>query len=205
MKRHEVDQGTDEWFKLRYGLPTASYASSLIQISGEPSKSMKGYAEKLAGDRFAGKPLDGFKGNSSTQRGNELEPEARTYYAYTKDIEVEECGFFTDSMERYGASPDGLVGSDGLLEIKCQEPAGHIKTALMYQRTGKTPSAYIQQIQMQMLVCERAWVDLVLYHPDLPCSIIRVYRDEKVISALKTQITACILYRDEVLSQLQNM
>lgn len=200
-----VIQGTQEWLQLRHGIPSASHAKELITSTGAASKSVKPYAEKLAADRFAGKPLDSFEGNASTMRGNELEPQARAWYEYTTGVDVEECGFFLDSTERYGASPDGLVSDNGLIEIKCQQSAGHVKTAIAYHKTKKPPSAYIQQIQMQMLVTDREWCDLVLYHPDLPCSIIRIEPIEELRKSLLEQIEVCLTHRDAILKTLQDM
>lgn len=205
MKHHRVDQNSDVWLSLRAGIPTGSRASDLITSAGEPSKSIPRYAEELAMNRFAGKSITSFHGNKSTERGHELEQEAADWYAFETDSEPELCGFFTDDLKRYGASPDRTIGDKGLMEIKCQEAAGHLKTLLKYHRDGKTPASYYPQIQMELMTTEREWLDVVLYHPDLPSTIIRVLPDLKFHAALKLQITACIKHRDEVVKQLEKI
>ena len=205
MNHYEDEQGTELWHLHRVGKPTASRGSDLITSTGSPSKSYTRYAEELAADMYAGQSLSSFEGNSATQRGNQLEPEALAYYSFERSVDVVTCGFFTDTLDRYGASPDGLVGDDGLIEIKNQQSGGHVKTAIAYHKTKKPPTSYIAQIAMQLLVTDRAWCDLVLYHPDLPKSIIRIERDVKFDEALKAQITACIQHRDDILKTLKEI
>jgi hypothetical protein len=205
MKHHTIDQNTDEWHALRYGIPTASRASDLVSSGGILSKSLPRYAEELAMNLYAGKSLSSFAGNRSTERGHEIEPVAAKWYAFERDTDPQECGFFTDDLQRYGASPDRLIGEDGLLEIKCQESKGHLKSLLAYTKTQKPPSDYLSQIQMQLLATQRKWLDLVLYHPDLPSSIIRIEPDLDFHGKLKSQITACVLHRELVLKTLNEI
>ena len=166
MRIHDAEQGSDEWFRLRAGLPTASEASKLITSAGAESKSMSDYAEILAGAKFAGRPLDQWGGNKHTERGHELEPDARQAYAFVCDQNVKQVGFCTDDMEQYGASPDGMCGDDGLVEIKCLSAKYHIKALMYYKKHNRAPTDYIAQCQMQMVVCERQWCDLT-YWPRL--------------------------------------
>ena len=112
-------------------------------------------------------------------------------------------GFVTDDLKRYGCSPDRLVGEDGLLEIKCQIAKEHIKSLEYYAKNGKPPTTYIAQIQGQMLVCEREWVDLMFYHPDLPHLIIRQYPDQNLVAALKQQLAAVEIERNIILKFLK--
>ncbi len=81
---HPVEQNTDDWVKLRAGLPTASSFKSIITSQGLPSKSLPTYAAKLAADKYAGEPLDSFEGNVWTERGHELESDARDLYSELK-------------------------------------------------------------------------------------------------------------------------
>ena len=101
----------------------------------------------------------GFEGNKYTDFGTETEQEARDYYAFSKGVEVKEIGFCTDDLGRFGCSPDGLVGDDGLVEIKCK-PANHIKTLMFWQKNGKPPTDYLAQTHMQMLVTGRQWANI---------------------------------------------
>lgn len=203
MIHHEHPQNTPEWMAARLGLPTASMASSLVTPAKlVPSTSVKPYATKLAADLFAGFELDAWEGNDATERGHELESAAAAYYSFERDIDVIECGFFTDDKATFGASPDRLVGDKGLLEIKNQKAAGHVKTLLAYTSKKEIPKDYKLQPQMQMMTSEREWVDLVLYHPDLPKSIIRIERDDKICKLLSEQIVIVNQLRDDALGAL---
>jgi len=196
---HEVEQGTDSWFSLRAGIPTGSEFKKLVTSTGQPSKSMKEYAAQLAADLYAGKPLDSFGGNQYTDRGSELESEARKFYAFDSDCKVDEVGFITDDLKQYGVSPDGLVGDDGLVEFKCQIAKEHVKTLLYYYDKAKCPTAYIPQVQGQLFVTGRKWCDICFYHPDLPALIIRIEPDPVVIETLKKQLMAVIAERNLIL------
>tara|TARA_R110000823_G_scaffold219284_1_gene348252 strand:- start:1319 stop:1957 length:639 start_codon:yes stop_codon:yes gene_type:complete len=201
---HNVTQGTDEWFAIRCGIPTTSAFSSMVTSTGNLSKSIDDYAITLAADLFAGKSLDEFQGNHYTERGIALEPEARNFYEVQKNIDVQEVGFITDDLHTWGCSPDGLV-SDGLgmLEIKCQIPKNHIKCIIDYKKTGKAPTKYIQQIQGQMLIANREYCDLLLYHPHLPSLIIRILDDHIFMKNLIEARNVVIKKRDDTLNILK--
>lgn len=201
---HNVEQGTPEWHALRAGLPTASCFSQLITSTGEPSKSLPGYAITLAAEKYAGKPVDAFAGNSHTERGTLLEPDAKAMYAFMRDCEVEPVGFVTDDLGRYGCSPDGFVEQHGMLEVKCLKAENHIKALLYYAKHKKSPPDYIQQTQGQMLICDRSWSDLLFYHPELPPLIIRQEFDPDIGTSLLVQINNVIAERDRVLSEITN-
>lgn len=200
---HECDQGGDQWIALRAGKPTASCFDKIITSTGDPSKSQAGYAITLAGELYAGKPLDSWDGNSYTERGKLLEDEARKMYAFINDVEPVQVGFVTDDDQSYGCSPDSLVGDDGLLEIKCLKAENHIKAILYYRKNKKCPPDYIQQTQGQMMICQRSWCDLFFYHPDLPKLVIRQNSDEKLFNALKDNMTKLLAIRDEIYLELK--
>lgn len=205
MKIHNMEQGTPEWLEIRLGMPTASCADKLITPARrEPSKSMKPYAQELAGDKFAGYVVSSWEGNQYTERGHEVEPEARSWYAMETDTPIQEVGFITHDTLECGCSPDGLVGDDGLVEIKCL-PKNHIKALLVYKNSGKPPSDYIPQIHFQLLVTDRAWVDLVYYSPALPSISIRIERDKEMDTLLEKQIKACLEERDATYAMLQEI
>lgn len=203
MEANTCEQGSEEWFALRGGIPTASQFSKLVTSKGEPSKSMAEYAMVLAAERWAGKPVDAWEGNQYTDRGTELEPAARAFYEFITDNEVQEIGFVTDNDGQYGCSPDGLVGEAGGVEFKCQIAKEHIKTLLYYKKHGRCPTTYVQQTQGEIMVCERDWFDLVFYHPDLPSIIIRQEPDQQVLNGLKRQIVAVIEERDRIIEVLK--
>ena len=173
-------QGTDEWHKSRLGIPTASQFSKILTGTGKPSTQKEGYIKSLLVERITGKQC-GFEGNQYTERGHEIEPEARAFYDMKSRQDVIEIGFCTDDKEQYGASPDALVGEDGLLEIKSTIATTHIG---YLEKPDKLPAAYVSQIQGQLLVTGRKWCDFLAYHPDFPSVIIRVERDEEYIEKL---------------------
>lgn len=200
---HSCEQGSPEWYSLRAGLPTASEFSKLVTSTGETSKSLPGYAITLAGELYAGKPLDAFEGNGYTERGKLLEVEARSAYAFLHDEEVTQAGFVTDDLKLYGCSPDGLIGKDGLTEFKCLKAENHIKALLYYKKHGKCPPDYVQQTQGQIYICEREWCDLAFYHPDLPFLVTRQHRDEVLIEAIKGAIEQVCSERDKILAAIR--
>ncbi len=207
MKHHVVDQNSPEWDALRVGLPSASGASRLIKSKGERSDSLPKYAKELALSKFAGYNVSLFGGNEATERGHEIEPLAGIWYSMVKRVEIQECGFFTDDLIRYGASPDRLVGDDGLVEIKCHLESAFLDLILAYDETRKVPAKHYAQIQMQLLTTERQWCDLVIYHPqfEMLSTIIRVEADHLYQEKLKTYITACITKRDEIIKKLEKI
>ncbi len=193
---HDVEQNTPEWFILRAGIPTASMAKSLVTSTGLPSKSMQDYIFTLAADMHAGKPLDQWEGNQYTEMGIEREADARIAYEQEKGVWVEDVGFVTHN--RYGCSPDGLVGDDGLIEIKCLKASNHIKMMVK-----KSVTSYIAQVQMQLLVTGRSWCDLTFYYPELPLVVIRLKKDIKLQDALTEQLYKCIKARDVILEGMK--
>ncbi len=204
MKIFDMEQGSPEWFAIRCGKPSASNFSRLVNSKGEPSKSLPGYARELASEIFAGKTLDQFSGNSWMDRGKDLEAEAIALYEFTHDVTVARVGFCTDDAERYGCSPDGLVGDDGGLEIKCLKAERHIEAVQYHSKHGTMPSGYIQQVQGSLFVTGRAWWDLQFFNPELPALLIRVAPDPAFHAALAAALAAVITERDAALATLRN-
>ncbi len=198
----ECEQYSDDWWALRCGKPSASCAKKLITSAGAASKQMSDYAIDLANALYSGKEVDAWEGNSATQRGTELEPLARMAYELDNGVEVQEVGMFTDDLEQYVASPDGVIG-DGLLEIKNLTGKNHTKALMYYAKNKRVPTDYAQQLQMQLFVSGKAWVDIFFHHPDLPCLTIRQVPDPKIVAGLKSQLAAVIAERNIILKQLQ--
>lgn len=199
MKIHGVEQGTDEWFSLRAGIPTASRFSDLVTSKGEASKSLEGYATTLAGEKYAGKPLDGWEGNKWTDRGHDLEGAAISLYEFANDIDVERVGFVTADVQTVGCSPDGMVmDRKNGVEVKCLKAENHIKAILYFQKNGTAPTTYITQVQGQILICGWEWCDLLFYHPDLPLLTIRHHPDPAIQKALSEQIPIVCARRDDI-------
>ncbi len=200
---HDVKQNTDEWMIIRCGIPTASCASKLVTSTGGLSKSLPEYAKTLAGDKWAGKPLDTWEGNRHTERGHELEPLAADAYAFEYDCNPQVVGFVTDDLGRMGCSPDRFLGDDGILETKNLSAKKHIEALDYYDRHGKAQPTYIPQCKMLMLVTDKSYCDLQYHHPDLPHLVIRQLPDEAFFTTLTLQITAVLAERDRLLKMME--
>lgn len=198
----EIKQGEIEWFAAKVGKPSASNASRLITSAGQPSKSMKGYAQELAGELYAGKSLSEWGGNAATEFGKETEEEARLAYEMRTDCTVEQVGFIEDDLQRYLISPDGLINDNGMVEIKCK-PKLHLSSLLYFKKNGRIPTDYIAQLQMQLFISGREWVDLFYYSKNLPCLSVRVFPDDALIKPLQNQLALVIAERDKTLKILK--
>jgi len=177
----DCEQGSPEWIAARCGIPSSSHFNEIITTKGEPSKQRLKYLYRLAGEQITGIPEESYKSNAMS-RGTEKEPEARNVYAFINDVEVEEVGFCL--ADGYGASPDGMVGEDGLLEIKCPMLSTHVEYLLI----NKLPTNYFQQVQGQLLVTGRDWCDFFSYFPGMNPLTVRVQRDETFLKSLKKQL-----------------
>lgn len=192
MKTHDIEQGTDAWHQLRSSIPTASQFDKLLTSKGEKSKQIEGVINEKVANVIAGETLETWQGNQWTERGHELEPLAAEHYEFIyPERNVQEVGFVTDDDETCGCSPDRLVDDNGLLEIKCPKPDTHVS----YLLSGKCPAKYYLQVQGQLMITGREWCDFMSYHPKLPELIVRVERDEKIITALRERIK---YFNDEV-------
>jgi putative phage-type endonuclease len=198
------EQGTDEWKAARAGHVTASrMADVLAKIAKGEAASRRDYKAQIVAEILTGQPIqDGFT-NAAMQWGNEQEPFARGWYEITTGVDVEQVGFVLHpNMDRCGASPDGLVGSDGLVQIKCPKTATHISYLL-----GKVvPVEYQPQMLWEMACSERQWCDFVSYDPRLPehlrLFIARFERDNKRIATMEDKTYKFLAEVDEILRQL---
>lgn len=181
MKILNVEQGSREWLHARLGIPTGSCADSLITPkTRKPSAQSVGYRNRLVAEWLLGYPLE--DGSSGwMDRGIELEDEARTYYEFDRDVEVERIGFVTTDDGQFGGSPDGLIGLDGGLEIKV--PAAHTHVGYLLHPASLVEK-YLGQVQSYMSITGRQWWDVFSYCPGLPEVVERVPRDEAYIAAL---------------------
>ena len=190
MRVINCEQRTDEWYKARLGIPSASNFSKIVDGRGNKSKQQKDYLYRLAAQRLTGTREETHT-SAAMQQGIEREDLSRGVYAMEQEVIVEEVGFCLSDCGRWGASPDGLVGENGLVELK--NPIG--KTAVEYLRNGKLPSTYFQQVHGQLFVTERDWCDFVSYYPGLPLFVIRVERDDEFLARLKDELN---LFCDEL-------
>lgn len=206
MKANEI-QGTQEWLQARAGALTASRAADLMaKTKTGPSASRGNLLTLLAVERLTGQCVDTYQ-NAAMQRGIDTEAEARDAYSFAHGVAVDECGFIAHpTIERCGASPDGLIGDDGLVEIKC--PASMAKH-LDSLRTGAHATEYRWQLQHQLMVTGRAWVDAASYDPRFPdglqLAVTRVYRDESAIADLVTEIRKADAEVQAMVAELRSM
>lgn len=182
MKIIECEQGSPEWINARIGLPTASNFDKIITPTGNASKSADRYLGKLAAEWFLGQCLDDFE-RPFMQRGTDLESSAVAAYEINNDVDTVKVGLCMLDDGSAGASPDRLVGDDGLLEIKCPSAEVHMMYVL-----GGPPDDYFVQIQGQLWVTGRKWCDLLCFHPTLPSVSKRYTRDEKFIERLAVEV-----------------
>jgi len=195
----DIEQGTDEWFKARVGVPSASNFDKLITTQGKPSTQRDTYLYQLVGEALTGTKEDTFT-SKAMEIGIEREAEARALYEMLHDTTVQEVGFcYLDDKKRIGCSPDGLVGDDGLVEIKCPKMVTHVG----YLLKDKMPTTYIQQVQGQLYVTGRDYCDFISYYPSMRPFICRVEPDFKVIDPLRDILDDLIVELDEIVNQLK--
>lgn len=195
----DVQQGSPEWFAARCGIPSASNFDKIVTSTGGVSKQSQKYMYQLAAERITGKTEEGFT-STAMERGKELEAEARSYYELLKGVEIKQVGVcYPDKKKLICASPDGLIGDDGLIEIKCPQAFASVG----YLLAGTLPTDYIQQVQGQMLVTGRKWVDFVSYYPGLKPLIVRVDRDERFLIALDNELKKFVQELEEITEKLQ--
>lgn len=173
------EQGTPEWHEARRGIVTASNFSKIL-AKGE-GKTRATYMRTLAGEIITGEAHEGYK-SAAMERGNLMEAEARRFYSLMNDCDPEQVGFIRNG--KVGYSPDSLIGANGLLEIKTQQPDLLIETI----ERDTFPSVHMAQCQGGLWVAEREWIDLVVYWPKMPRFTKRLYRDEAYISALASAV-----------------
>lgn len=200
----ELIQGTDEWLLARCGYVTASRVADVIAMTkaGKPGASRATYMGQLIAERLSGEPASSFS-SAAMQWGTETEPMARGAYEFAQGVTVVEEGFIHHhSIAMAGMSPDGLVGDDGLLEIKCPNTSTHIDTLL----GAKAPAKYIDQMQWQMACSGRQWCDFVSFDPRMPINmnmfLTRIERDDDRIEYLEKSVIEFIVELDAKIEQL---
>ena len=201
-----IEQLSQEWFEARLGKVTASRVSDVLATikSGEAA-SRKNYKLQLVTERLTNKKTDSYT-NQAMQDGIDREPMAREIYEKLKEVKVEEIGFVQHpEIKMAGASPDGLVGDDGIIEIKCPIETTH--TTNLLER--KLPSKYKPQVQFQLATTGRKWCDFISYNPNfeprLQLIVIRVERDDEYIEMLEFEITNFLNEVEEMINQLQGI
>lgn len=194
----EIEQGTQEWLNVKAGIPSASDFDKILTTKGEPSKQAKKYMYRLAGERITGIREEGFK-NGHTERGQIVEAEAREFYEFVNECKVDPAGFCFEDQKRFGCSPDGLIGKDGGLEIKCPSMAVHVE----YLLNGALPTEYFQQVQGSLLVTGRKWWDFMSFYPGLKPLILRVTLDKVFTQKLALELEAFCKNLDEITERIR--
>jgi len=196
-----MEQGTPEWMQARAGVPTSSNFDKIITTQGKPSKQREKYMYQLAAERVTGVKDDTYK-NGLMERGNIMEAEARAMYELLTGNTVEQVGIcYPDEKKLCGCSPDGLVGKDGLLEIKCPSAPVHVS----YLLTGELPKDYFQQVHGQLLVTGRKWVDFFSFYPGLKPLLLRVTPDKLFIELLRAELTTFCEELNEVTERIRSV
>jgi putative phage-type endonuclease len=199
-----IVQGTPEWFAARAGKVTASRVADLIaKTKSGYSASRANYMAELLCERLTGACAEGFT-SAPMQWGKDQEPFARQAYEQRLGVAVYEVGFIDHpEVAMSGASPDGYVGDDGLVEIKCPNTATHLDTLL----GSGVPGKYITQIQWQLACTGREWCDFVSFDPRLPAElqvhVERIPRDVSCILDLESEVSAFIRELDAKVAALR--
>lgn len=184
MKILDVEQGGQEWLNARLGVPTASRFKDIITpAKGDKSTSYKSYMYELIAEKLTKGKEDFFK-SEWMERGNEIEPLARASYEFIHDVEVKQVGIMFNDDMTIGASPDGLIGEVGGLEIKCPKPS----TVVKYMLDGCLPLEYKPQVMGNLWISGREWWDFLAFHPSMEFFQIRVYRDDEYIKKMEQHL-----------------
>lgn len=199
MKIIDVEQGSHEWLMARLGKPTASrFDQILTPGTRKYSKSAKALRNRLLAEEILGYPMEDVS-NEWTHRGTGMESEAVSFYELQRDVEVRRVGLVLRDDGLVGASPDGLVGADGGLEIKCFSAPRHIECLL-----GDDPAS-MTQVQGCIWICEREWWDVLAYNPAFPPVLVRVNRDDKYIADLSAAVGKFLVDMDNARRKVQGL
>ena len=201
-----MEQRTDEWFNARLGKVTASRVTDVVaRTKTGYAASRENYMAQLIVERMTGQAEKSFT-NSAMQWGTDTEPLARAAYEAERQVMVDEEGFVEHpEIANAGASPDGLVGKDGLVEIKCPNTATHIDTIL----SQTVPKKYLDQMMWQMICTGREWCDFVSYDPRMPehlqLFIKRIPFDAEYANTLNTEVSKFLEEVDSTIDKLNNL
>lgn len=206
MKTYTFDQGSPEWFRAREGVLTASRAKALVTAAGKVSKGkgVESTINELVAEMLLGESAATDASGPWMERGTALEAEARSWFAYEHGVEVEQVGFLTDDAGRIGCSPDGLIGTDGGLELKVPSA----KVMIGYVRhNASLLDAYRHQVMLSLLVSGRSWWYLAAYNPSprIPNIALRVEPDEAYLDALREAIPPVLAAVDAALATIDKL
>ncbi|HEX7117452.1 MAG TPA: YqaJ viral recombinase family protein [Longimicrobiales bacterium] len=194
-------QGTEEWLRARLGIPTCSQADRILTPKTlKPSGQREQYRNQLLAEWILGYPIDWGASSAWMERGTDLEAEARAAYELETGTDVQQVGFIRHDDIAFGGSPDGLIGDDGGVEIKC--PAIH--THIGYMLAPDTlADEYRGQVQTLLALTGRQWWDLWAYNPELPPVRVRVERDAEYIKAFGKALLEFVRSLEEAQEKLR--
>ena len=197
-------QGTPEWLAARAGKVTASAISNVLMKP--ETAGFRDYQAQIVAEILTGKPQGSDYTNAAMQFGTETEPLARSAYEAETGFSVDQVGMVIHpTIDRAGASPDGLVGDSALVEIKCPK----VSTHLSYLIAGVVPTTYKNQMAWQMACTGRAWCDFVSFRPDLPENlqlfVVQYKRDEAKIAELETAVISFLVGVDQMIEKLKGV
>ena len=195
---HDVAQYSEEHDRLRLGIPTSSNFHKIITPQGKPSKQWREYACVLIAERLLHRKLEFFN-SPAMERGLIVEAEAADWYEFDQDVTVQRAGFITDDRQSIGCSPDRVVGDEGLLEIK----APLLHTQVEYWLSGELGERFRPQLQGQLYVSQRCWVDILCWHDVLPKLVMRVEPDEKFIASLDRELQIFNYFIERVMEKIR--
>jgi putative phage-type endonuclease len=202
-----MEQRTDDWFTARLGKVTASSLYKVLAKTKTGYGADRGnYMTQLVLERVTGTKADSYT-NAAMQWGIDQEPFARAAYEASRGVMVDEVGFIPHpTIAAAGASPDGLVGDDGMVEIKCPDS----KTALeCWLAENPVESKYFAQMQWQMRCANRSWCDYVVFDPRMPAKaqlfVVRVLRDDKWLADVESEVIKFLAEVDAKVAALKKI
>jgi len=193
----DCEQGSEEWFRARMGLPTASQFATVMARGkgGGESLTRRKYMLQLAGEILTGEPMESYS-NAHMERGKEMEEQARNLYSFQTNYDLQRVGFIRNGKK--GCSPDALVAANGMVEIKTTLP--HLLIDIFLR--GEFPPEHRHQCQGGLWIAEREWIDIAIFWPKMPLYTQRIHRDEVFISALAVAVDE---FNDELADVVQRM
>jgi len=195
---HDVTQYSEAYDRLKLGIPTSSNFHKITTPQGKPSKQWREYACVLIAERILQRKIE-FYNSPAMERGLIVEADAVDWYEFDQDVTVQRVGFITDDDHSAGCSPDRLVGDEGLLEIKAPLP----HTQVEYWISGAVSERFRPQLQGQLYVSQRSWVDIVCWHDVLPKVVMRVEPDEQFIKALDHELQIFNFFVERVMEKIR--
>jgi hypothetical protein len=198
VNHHDVTQYSEAYDRLKLGIQTSSHFHKIITPQGRPSKQWREYACLLIAERILQRKIELYN-SPAMERGLIVEADAADWYEFDQDVTVQRVGFITDDNHTVGCSPDRLVGNDGLLEIKAPLP----HTQIEYWISGEVNECFRPQLEGQLYISQRSWVDILCWHDLLPKVVVRVEPDEKFITTLDRELEIFNYFMERVIEKIR--